>query len=883
VQNRLPTEAFRHETTILTAPNQPRLDIRNVSKSFGGIRALRDVSFIVKPGEVHALIGENGAGKSTLVKIVTGLEQPDTGEILLDGAPCRFCSPMEARRSGVVAVYQEPKVFPHLDVAENIFIGLHPTNSLGLIDRARMFHEANKLLAALGSDLDPTTLVAGLSVAESQFVEFARALAHQADKVLILDEPTASLTGNETEKLFRVVRNMRERGVAVIIISHRLEDLRDLVDTVTILRDGRHVATKAAASLSEPEIIKLMVGRSQDELYGTVETSARTGGAPRASERLRVKGLTLDNEFADVSFSLRAGEIVGMFGLVGAGRTEIARSLFGITPPDGGSVAIDGREVDVRDPRQMLARGLAYLPEDREGQGLVPTMSVRKNVVVTILDKLAQHGILRLQRERAFTLQTIAELGIKTEGSEAIVSSLSGGNRQKVVLGKWLAIDPKILILDEPTHGIDIGSKAQVHQLVVSLAARGIAILLISSDLPEILRLSDRVLVVANGRITATLDRPEMTEEKILLAASRETVESCSRHPSTTTINPAAGTPRDRLLHSLLHGRILGVIAFLLLLSTVFSLAAKNFGTVSNANTIALNGSILVVVACAEAIVVITRNYDISVGAIVALSSYVGLDFIRLFPGFGPILIAVPVLIGGFCGVLNGFLVAYCRLPSVIVTLATLSVYRGLAFLYANGHQIDPKDLPLWVANSVNGHVFGISVLVILGISIAVLAALGLRYLKIGRQIYAIGSNPDAAIFYGLKTERLTWQAYVICGLLTGLAGFLFGARVSYVVPYLAQGLELTALAAVVLGGISVLGGSGNVFGAAIGALTIATIENGLVLLGASEFLREFVYGTTIVAAVIVDAVIQRRIADLLKRHRRVAVSGDIRADKEKA
>jgi ribose/xylose/arabinose/galactoside ABC-type transport system permease subunit len=478
-------------------------------------------------------------------------------------------------------------------------------------------------------------------------------------------------------------------------------------------------------------------------------------------------------------------------------------------------------------------------------------------------------------------VQTIADLGIKTEGTEAVVSSLSGGNRQKVVLGKWLAIDPKILILDEPTHGIDIGSKAQVHQLVISLAARGIAILLISSDLPEILRLSDRVLVVADGRITATLDKLEITEEKILLAASRKSSER-SRYPSTATINPAAGAPRDRLLHSLLHGRVLGVIAFLALLSTIFSLAAKNFATVSNANTIALNGSILVVVACAEAIVVITRNYDISVGAIVALSSYVGLDLVRLFPGFGPVLIIVPVLIGGLCGALNGFLVASCRLPSVIVTLATLSVYRGLAFLYANGHQIDPKDLPLWVADSVNGHVFGISVLVILGISIAVLAALGLRYLKIGREIYAIGSNPDAAIFYGLKTQRLTWQAYVICGLLTGLAGFLFGARVSYVVPYLAQGLELTALAAVVLGGISVLGGSGNVFGAAIGALTIATIENGLVLLGASEFFREFAYGATIVAAVIVDAVIQRRIAELLKRHRQIAVRGDIAIDKEK-
>jgi rhamnose transport system ATP-binding protein len=879
VQKRLPTEAFRDEKTILTVSNQPRLEVRNVSKSFGGIRALRDVSFAVKPGEVHALIGENGAGKSTLVKIVTGLEQPDTGEILLNGAPCHFRSPMEARRSGVVAVYQEPKVFPHLDVAENIFIGLHPTNSLGLIDRVRMFREANNLLAKLGSDLDPTTLVAGFSVAESQFVEFARAFAHRADKVLILDEPTASLTGNETEKLFRVVRDMRERGVAVIIISHRLEDLRDLVDTVTILRDGCHVVTKTANSLSESEIIKLMVGRSQDELYGNVEICARTSGAPPAPQRLRVEGLTLDNEFANVSFSVKAGEIVGMFGLVGAGRTEIARSLFGITPPNSGFVAIDGHEVAVRDPRQMLARGLAYLPEDREGQGLVTTMSVRKNVVVAILNKLAQRGILRWQRERAFTLQTIAALGIKTEGSEAVVSSLSGGNRQKVVLGKWLAIDPKILILDEPTHGIDIGSKAQVHQLVISLATRGMAILLISSDLPEILRLSDRVLVVANGRITASLDQLEMTEEKILLAASSEALETSARHPSTAGINPAAGT---RLLHSLLHGRILGVIAFLVLLATVFSLTAKNFGTVSNANTIALNGSILVVVACAEAIVVITRNYDISVGAIVALSSYVGLDFIRLFPGFGPVLIAVPVIVGGLCGVLNGFLVAYCRLPSVIVTLATLSVYRGLAFLYANGHQIDPKDLPQWVASSVNGHLLGISVLVILGISIAVLAALGLRYLKIGRQIYAIGSNPDAAIFYGLKTERLTWQAYVLCGLLTGLAGFLFGARVSYVVPYLAQGLELTALAAVVLGGISVLGGSGNVFGAAIGALTIATIENGLVLLGASEFVREFVYGTTIVAAVIVDAVIQRRIAELLKRRRPVAVSGDRSVDKEK-
>jgi len=332
----------------------------------------------------------------------------------------------------------------------------------------------------------------------------------------------------------------------------------------------------------------------------------------------------------------------------------------------------------------------------------------------------------------------------------------------------------------------------------------------------------------------------------------------------------SAGGRGDRFIFAVLTGRLLGVAAFLLLLCIGFGAASANFLTVSNANTVALNGAILVVVACAEAIVVITRNYDLSVGSVVALSSYIGLDMVRLYPEAGAVLIAVPVLIGTACGAFNGFLVAICRLPSVIVTLGTMSVYRGLAFLYAGGHQIDPKDLPPWVGNVVGGHVAGLSVLVLLGLAIAVLAALGLRYLSFGREIYAVGSNPEAAPFYGLRADRVTFRAYAICGALTGLAGFLFGARVSYVVPYLAQGLELTALAAVVLGGVSVLGGSGSVFGAALGALTIATIENGLVLIGATEFVRQFAYGAIIVLAVITDAVVQQRLLVLLRARRRL-------------
>jgi rhamnose transport system ATP-binding protein len=491
-----------------------RLDVRGVSKSFGGIQALRDVSLQVAAGSVHALLGENGAGKSTLVKIATGLLQPDAGEMLLDGVTCRFASPMQARRAGVVAVYQDPKMFPHLDVAENIFMGQYRTGVAGLIDRSAMYCRARDLLRTIQSDLDPTALVAGLSVGEQQFVEFARALADRADRVLFLDEPTASLSPAETERLFRVIRGMRMAGTAVVIISHRLEELRDLVDTVTVLRDGAHVVSAPAAAMSGADIVRAMVGR-------TLAVAARRPKvAVDAPVRLAVKGLTLAGAFDDVSFDLRAGEIVGMFGLVGAGRTEIAQALFGVTPPDAGRISIDGREVAARNPRRMLAAGLAYLPEDREKQGLVASLSVRLNVAVTVLDRLARWGVLRRAHEVALAVRTIANLAIRTDGTEAVVSSLSGGNRQKVVLGKWLAIDPKVLLLDEPTHGIDVGAKAQVHAIIADLAARGVAVLLISSDLPEILGMSDRVLVVAGGRIVARLHADEASEVRVLTAAS---------------------------------------------------------------------------------------------------------------------------------------------------------------------------------------------------------------------------------------------------------------------------------------------------------------------------------------------------------------------------
>jgi rhamnose transport system ATP-binding protein len=497
----------------------PRLALTGISKSFGGIVALSDVGFSVAPGAIHALVGENGAGKSTLVKIITGLQAADSGEISLDGVPVRFRSPMEARAAGVVAVYQDPRLFPHLDVAENIFMGIHPLSRLGTVDRRRMYQRARELLAQLEVELDPTALVAGLSIGEVQFVEFARAMAEGVGRMLILDEPTAALTPAETARLFGVLRRLRDRGASLIFISHRLEELAGLVDTVTVLRDGRHVTTQPAATLDQESVVRLMVGRSLDQLYPA-------GAEPRDSvpyrpDRLRVEGLAQDGVFEDISFELRAGEIVGMAGLVGAGRSEIGQAIFGAPPPTAGRVWIDAVPVRPRSPRQMLRRGLAYLPEDRDGEGLITPLSITQNLVLPILSRLSAHGVLRPDRERATARRFAGELQIRAAGLEQAVSALSGGNRQKVVLGKWLAMGPKVLILDEPTHGIDVGTKAQVHQIIERLAAQGIAVLMISSDLPEVLRMSHRILVIADGRLTASFARSEASEEAIMTAATR--------------------------------------------------------------------------------------------------------------------------------------------------------------------------------------------------------------------------------------------------------------------------------------------------------------------------------------------------------------------------
>lgn len=484
------------------------LQLTGISKAFSGISVIEDVDFDVRPGEIHALMGENGAGKSTLIKVMSGVHQPDSGEVRISGKVCRLSSPREACRNGIATVHQELLLFPTLSVAENIFLGHAPHTRFGSVDWRGVRTRARALLNDLQShDLSLDTKVCELSVANRQRVEIARALS-QEPRVLILDEPTAALAEVDVQRLLQIVRELRNRGVSIVYVSHRMPEVFALADRVTVLRDGHRMATQAIGELDHPRLVSLMVGRSVDQMY---PRSQAKPGQPV----LELRSLSCRNLVQNVSFTLHAGEIFGIAGLIGSGRTELAQTIFGITPATSGTLLLGDQPVKMTSPAQARDLGIAYVPEDRGLQGLIRSQSVRANISLASLKQFSKASFVRRTAELLEAKRAIDRFGIRTRGPEQRVNQLSGGNQQKVVLAKWLATKPRVVILDEPTRGIDVGAKAEIHALMVELAQQGIAILLISSELPEVLGMSDRVLVMNRGRGIVVFDRDEATPTRV--------------------------------------------------------------------------------------------------------------------------------------------------------------------------------------------------------------------------------------------------------------------------------------------------------------------------------------------------------------------------------
>lgn len=488
------------------------LKVTGVTKAFGGVRALKGVSFELRAGEVHGLIGENGAGKSTLIKVITGAHQADEGSLEVNGKIVSENDPAVARSLGIAAIYQQPALFPELSVAENIAIGLESPGGWLWIDWNARRRRAVELLGRIGARIHPDADVRSLTMPQQQLVEIAKALGANA-RILIMDEPTASLSEREVEHLFGVIRQLRSQGVGVIYISHRLEELSLIADRVTILRDGGLVGTHSMSEVTRGDLIRIMVGRELSDVFPKIEIAP--GEVLLEARRVSCRATRAH----DVSFAVRAGEIFGLAGLVGAGRTELARVLFGITPADGGQIVLAGRTVTIRSPAQAVALGIAYVPEDRRRHGVILEMPVAANATLAILRQISSLGWLDAARERSLAESLVDRLGIKTASVESPVANLSGGNQQKVALARWLAAKPRVLILDEPTQGIDIGAKGEIHRLMGELARQGLAIIMISSEMPEILGMSDRIGVMHNGRLMTILDRAEATQEKLLALA----------------------------------------------------------------------------------------------------------------------------------------------------------------------------------------------------------------------------------------------------------------------------------------------------------------------------------------------------------------------------
>ncbi len=518
---------------IMTTPERMLVEVREVSKAFGGVQALNDVTLDIAAGEVHALVGENGAGKSTLIKVLSGSCRPDSGEVVVDGTSLSLDDVAASEAAGIAVIHQESTAFPHLNAEDNIFVGAEPRRFMGLLlDRAVMERRTEGLLDRLGEKIDPKRPVGELPVAQRQMVGMARALSRDS-RLLVMDEPTASLSDRETETLFRIIRQLQDQGVSILYVSHRLEEVFELADRVTVLRDGRWVDTRPIGEVTRDSLIRMMVGRD----VGQPGVQKRM---PTESGRvlLDVRNLTRESVFSNVTFSVRAGEIVGLAGLVGAGRSEVARTIFGVDRPTSGSVTVAGSPLRPGSVQAAMELGVGLVPEDRQHQGLVLPMSINDNLALAVQRTLTRWGFRSGKRETALAERMTRELDLRTPSVLAPAETLSGGNQQKLVLGKWLAASPRVLLLDEPTRGIDVGAKAEVHRMIRQLAGNGLAVLFISSELPEILLMSDRIIVMRSGAVAGQFSRDEATQERILELAL--TPGGATDYSASTTLTEGA-------------------------------------------------------------------------------------------------------------------------------------------------------------------------------------------------------------------------------------------------------------------------------------------------------------------------------------------------------
>jgi ribose transport system ATP-binding protein len=856
-------ENIRGAKSVMDAAAAPLFRMNGISKRYGGVRALEEARLECASGRIHAVLGENGAGKSTLIKVMAGVVKPDAGIMELDGRPVAFRKPAAAMEAGIACIFQELSLIPDLSVADNIAITRPPTR-FGLIDRRSQRRLAEQALARAGaSGVHPLSRVKDLPLSRRQMVEIAKALA-RGPKILVLDEATSALTAADVERVFGVLKQLRSEGLAIVYISHRMHEIAELADDCTVFRNGRYVATFKAGTKSDEAIVEMMIGREYKSVF-----PAKPGHQMDRPPALNVKNLTWAGRLKGIDLSVRPGEVVGLGGLDGQGQHELLLALFGVLVGVSGEVEVGGKPITVKSPSAAKSRaiGMAFIPEDRKTEGLMLPMSVRHNLSFAAIEKFSYCGLINTRAEEAAVDQMIRLLQIRSDGTDGPVGALSGGNQQKVVIGKWLMTKPRIILLNDPTRGVDVGTKQEFYHRVRWLADEGAAILFYSTDYDELIGCCDRVLVLYDGAAARVLEGNEITERNLVTsalnldkAATSGATGAEARRATDKLDDPRAEAqpylhrkPRwqsDLNFFISAHRGVLFAAAIFVAMFTLFVSKHPAGFSPKVINTAANKGTLLALVAMAQTIPVLTAGLDLSVGMVFVLANCLASTILAGSPlqtAFGALTV---LAVGALCGAINGTIVVWGRLQPIIATLATGAIYYGGALWLrpAPGGEVN-TDFADAMVGLLGGTIPAAAVLLL---GVVLFIWIPFRRSVLGRAAYAIGSSEQAAYMCGIPIARAKFFAYLLAGLLSAIAGLLLTC-ITYsgeANSILGSSYTLNSIASVVVGGTSLFGGSGGAIGSIFGAFVLRTIGDLLLVFDLDPLWQPLFLGVVLLVAV---------------------------------